>query len=326
MGAESETGGAAPRLPAKTLLLVLGAGVLALVGSFVILERNRLFPAPKVDTPGTGPPLQLTVESQGSGLNIRWNPQSEPVVKAREGRLVIKEGDQRLQTLLFDPQQLKTGYVYYESPADRLEFQMEIVDTAGAIVKASVMALPSRAAVAPVVEASPKTRPEPAPKTPEPPRPSRPAARPFLPPPSSQRAAEPSRVIALEPPANLPGAITSPGASLPAAAASLAGLHVQGPPAHQPIKVGGNLQAANLVKRVTPVYPPLAKASHIQGTVRFTALIAKDGTVQNLQLISGHPLLVQAATEAVKRWVYRPTLLNGEPTEVITQIDVNFTL
>jgi hypothetical protein len=76
--------------------------VLALAGSFVFLERNRLFPAPKVDVPGTGTPLQLTVESQGSGLNIRWNPQSEPVVKAREGRLVIKEGDSG-QTLLFDP-------------------------------------------------------------------------------------------------------------------------------------------------------------------------------------------------------------------------------
>ncbi len=344
MGAESETGRAAPRQPAKTLLLAIGAGVLALAGSFAFLERNRLFPAPKVELPatGSGTPLQLTVESQGSGLNIRWNPQSESVVKAREGRLVIKEGDQRVQTLLFDPQQLKTGYVYYESAAERLEFQMEIVDTAGAVAKASVMALPSRSAVAPVVGPPPKTGPErnasalapppppaaPALNTPEPPRPSRAAARPFLPPPSGQRATEPSRVIALEPPppANLPGTPTSPGASLPAAAASLAGLRVQGPPASKPIKVGGNLQAANLVKRVTPVYPPLAKSSHIQGTVRFTALIAKDGTVQNLQLISGHPVLVPAAAEAVKRWVYRPTLLNGEPTEVITQIDVNFTL
>ncbi len=62
------------------------------------------------------------------------------------------------------------------------------------------------------------------------------------------------------------------------------------------------------------------------GTVRFTAIIGKDGTIQNLQLVSGHPLLVPSATEAVKQWVYKPTLLNGEPVEVITQIDVNFTL
>jgi periplasmic protein TonB len=60
--------------------------------------------------------------------------------------------------------------------------------------------------------------------------------------------------------------------------------------------------------------------------VRFTAIIGKDGTIQNLQLVSGHPMLVAAATEAVKQWVYKPTLLNGEPVEVITQIDVNFTL
>jgi protein TonB len=92
------------------------------------------------------------------------------------------------------------------------------------------------------------------------------------------------------------------------------------------IRVGGNVQAANLIKKITPVYPALAKSARIQGTVRFTAIIGKDGTIQNLQLVSGHPMLVQSATEAVKQWVYRPTLLNDEPVEVITQIDVNFTL
>ena len=55
-------------------------------------------------------------------------------------------------------------------------------------------------------------------------------------------------------------------------------------------------------------------------------MIAKDGTIQELQVVNGHPLLVPAALEAVKQWVYQPTLLNGEPVEVITQIDVNFTL
>jgi protein TonB len=77
---------------------------------------------------------------------------------------------------------------------------------------------------------------------------------------------------------------------------------------------------------VTPVYPPLARQARIQGTVRFTAVIGKDGTIQNLKLVSGHPLLVPAAGEAVKQWVYKPTLLAGEPVEVLTEIDVNFTL
>ena len=92
------------------------------------------------------------------------------------------------------------------------------------------------------------------------------------------------------------------------------------------IRVGGQVQAANLIRKITPVYPPLAKQARVQGTVRFTAIIGKDGAIQNLQLVSGHPLLVPAAQDAVKQWVYRPTLLNGEPVEVITQIDVNFTL
>jgi len=92
------------------------------------------------------------------------------------------------------------------------------------------------------------------------------------------------------------------------------------------IRVGGQVQAANLIKKITPQYPQLAKQARIQGTVRFTAVIGKDGTIQNLTLVSGHPLLVPSATEAVKQWVYKPTLLNGEPVEVITQIDVNFTL
>ena len=92
------------------------------------------------------------------------------------------------------------------------------------------------------------------------------------------------------------------------------------------IRVGGNVQQAKLIKQPKPVYPPLAKQARIQGTVRFTAIIGKDGTIQNLQLVSGHPLLVPSAQEAVKQWVYQPTLLNGEPVEVVTQIDVNFTL
>jgi protein TonB len=92
------------------------------------------------------------------------------------------------------------------------------------------------------------------------------------------------------------------------------------------IRVGGNVIAANLIKKVTPTYPPLAKQARISGQVRFTAIIGKDGTIQNLQLVSGHPLLVAAAQDAVKQWIYKPTLLNNEPVEVITQIDVNFSL
>jgi protein TonB len=94
----------------------------------------------------------------------------------------------------------------------------------------------------------------------------------------------------------------------------------------QRIRVGGNVQQAKLVRQPRPVYPPLAKQARIQGVVKLNAIISRDGTIQNLSVLSGHPLLVPSAMEAVKQWVYQPTLLNGEPVEVVTQIDVNFTL
>src|SRR5689334_12507802 len=98
------------------------------------------------------------------------------------------------------------------------------------------------------------------------------------------------------------------------------------PATPQRIRVGGNVQQALLIKQPRPIYPPLAKQARIQGVVRLNAIIGKDGTIQNLTVATGHPLLVPAALEAVKQWVYKPTLLNGEPVEVVTQIDVNFTL
>jgi protein TonB len=92
------------------------------------------------------------------------------------------------------------------------------------------------------------------------------------------------------------------------------------------VKVGGVVQAAKIVRQVMPVYPPLARQARISGTVRLEAVIGRDGVIQSLQVMSGHPWLAHAALDAVRQWVYRPTLLNGEPVEVLTQIDVNFKL
>jgi protein TonB len=93
-----------------------------------------------------------------------------------------------------------------------------------------------------------------------------------------------------------------------------------------PLRVGGSVQAARIINRVQPVYPPLARQTRINGTVRLHAIISKDGTIQQLEVISGHPLLQQAALDAVRQWRYQPTLLNGDPVEVDTTIDVIFTL
>jgi periplasmic protein TonB len=86
------------------------------------------------------------------------------------------------------------------------------------------------------------------------------------------------------------------------------------------------MMEGNLILRVQPLYPPLARQARIQGQVILRAVISRDGVIGNLQLLSGHPMLVQAAIDAVKQWRYRPYSLNGEPVEVETQVTVNFVL
>ncbi|HKE24165.1 MAG TPA: M56 family metallopeptidase [Bryobacteraceae bacterium] len=98
------------------------------------------------------------------------------------------------------------------------------------------------------------------------------------------------------------------------------------PAGQRRISVGGTAQAEKLVTQTPPVYPPLAKQARISGTVELSAIIGTDGHVVNLSVVKGHPLLVQSSLDAVKDWVYQPTLLNGQPVQVQTTIDVNFTL
>jgi periplasmic protein TonB len=94
----------------------------------------------------------------------------------------------------------------------------------------------------------------------------------------------------------------------------------------QRVRVSQGVTQGMVLHKVQPVYPPLARTARVQGTVVLAAVIGKDGTIQNLHVISGHPLLTQAALDAVKQWRYRPYILNGEPVEVDTQVTVNFTL
>lgn len=98
------------------------------------------------------------------------------------------------------------------------------------------------------------------------------------------------------------------------------------PVSNQPITVTSDVQAAKLIRKVIPVYPRLAIAAHISGTVRLIGVVAKDGTVQQLRVVTGPALLVEAALDAVRKWLYRPTTLNNKPVEVIAPIDVIFTL
>lgn len=92
------------------------------------------------------------------------------------------------------------------------------------------------------------------------------------------------------------------------------------------VRVSSGVVSGLLLRKVNPTYPPLARQARIQGVVILQAQISKTGDIENLQLISGHPMLAPAAIEAVKQWKYKPYLLNGEPVEVDTQVQVNFTL
>ena len=103
------------------------------------------------------------------------------------------------------------------------------------------------------------------------------------------------------------------------------------PPPVQPVykgpqRVGGDVQQANLLEHPNPVYPRLAALARVQGVVVLEAVITREGSVDSVRALLGHPLLVQAAIDAVRQWRYRPTLLNGQPVDVITTVTVNFTL
>jgi len=98
------------------------------------------------------------------------------------------------------------------------------------------------------------------------------------------------------------------------------------PPAPSRIRVSTGVQEAKLTRKIQPNYPPIAKQARIQGMVQLEAVISRDGGIQNLRVLDGHPLLAQAAVEAVQQWRYEPTLLNNEPVEVVTIIHVIFKL
>jgi periplasmic protein TonB len=126
----------------------------------------------------------------------------------------------------------------------------------------------------------------------------------------------------------VPGGV--PGGSMGGVIGGMVGAPPPPPPpkpaAPKRITVGGQVEESKKIFAPQPEYPQIAKMARVQGLVRLAAVISKDGTIQDLHLISGPPLLVKSAMDAVSRWRYQPTLLNGEPVDVDTEIDVNFTL
>jgi TonB family protein len=117
-------------------------------------------------------------------------------------------------------------------------------------------------------------------------------------------------------PGGVPGSLESVNPTTPRA--------VDSP--RQPIRVGGNVQASKLIHRVEPEYPTMAKGAKVEGLVLLQVRIDEKGNVEVVKVIKGHPLLNPAAVEAVKKWKYAPTYLNGEPVSVVAIVTVTFTL
>ena len=94
----------------------------------------------------------------------------------------------------------------------------------------------------------------------------------------------------------------------------------------EPIRVGGRLQASKLLHRVEPEYPELARMAGVSGLVLLRVIVDEEGNVLNIQVLRGHPILSEAAIEAVRQWKYSPMLLNGKPTPVVSTVSVDFVL
>lgn len=107
----------------------------------------------------------------------------------------------------------------------------------------------------------------------------------------------------------------------------VANSQVNKPEAPKRIHIGGSSgQQQEPIYQPKPEYPQIARSVHVQGTVRLEVVIGTDGAIQEVKLISGHPLLINSAINAVRQWRYKPTLLTGQPVEVETEVDVNFNL
>jgi TonB family protein len=328
--------------------LIIGV-VIVVAGLSAYFQRNLWSPVHTAPMPAaTLRPLQVDVETAGAGvIRVQWKTDSAPVTQAREGRLVVTEGSEQPRTMALTPEQLRIGHLDYQSTGDRFDFRLEVVNQSGAVATESVRARVPKPAAAPgevtppqtareqaapppkeKAKAEAKADPPPVEKVPDTPQQSRPEPRAFTPPPQqSQRPTEEVRTVLLDPPTAMPSAnVVKPVTGLPDRMPSIPAPQGQQSTAGHPPPVGGNLQEPHLMKKFAPTYPALARSLRIEGTVRFTATIRKDGTVQNVQLVSGHKMLIQSASDAVKQWIYRPAVLNGKPVEVTTQIDVKFTL
>jgi periplasmic protein TonB len=299
--------------------------------------------------------LQLRVERANGLLLLTWNRDADAIKNASKATLAIADDAQR-ENVSMDLSQLANGSIVYSPSGTDISFKMEVTDknqktTATETVRMlrtrpSPLSEAEAAKAAAAAKATPGAPLAAVPTTPEAeavaeqPKPVtplkafkseslsqrlRPAASTDLPdaPTVSANSASTGGAIpglAVNPVAPAPF-VPAPPAAAPAAAVPAPTNTVT---AATPSKSGGQIQQAVLIARKDAEYPKIAKQTGAKGAVVLTATIGADGNIKKVKVVSGHPMLTNAAAEAVKHWRYRPTLLNGQPVESETQVVVNF--
>ena len=329
------------------LLLAAVASIALFVGLFVypgFLRNNSK--APVVARQDSNQ-LQLRVERANGELMLTWNPDAEIIKNGSKAVLSIIDGDQK-ENVEMDLAELAKGKIMYSPSGTDIRFEMRVTDKAGKVTAEPVRMLrpPSplqeqnsatAKAPSPAAATKPAAGSVPSGATPntnaETPaeQPAKPAAAPlkqFKAESLAQRLrpAEPTD-MADAPTVSAgvrPSATAIPGVNMNALAPA-APAAPSAPTANSPApRSGGQIQAAVLIYRKDAEYPKIAKQTGARGTVTLNATIGADGNIKKVKVVSGHPMLTNAAVEAVKQWRYRPTLLNGQPVETDTQVLVNF--
>ena len=334
---------------AVKLLLAAVASIALFVGLFVYpgwLHNNS---KPTAPARGDDNQLQLKVERANGELLLTWNPDAEVIKSASKAVLSINDGDQK-ENVDMDLAQLAQGKIVYSPTGSDIRFEMKVTDKAGKTTSEPVRMLrpPSplqesngtaakattpAAITKPVAGVTPPGAAPTANGEPAPEQPAKPAAAPLKPFQQSESLAQRLRPAA---PTDMPDAPTAstgsrsatsaiPGVNInPIAPAPLAPSAPAAASTDSKPKSGGQIQQAVLIYRKDAEYPKIARQTGAKGTVSLTATIGADGTIKKVKVISGHPMLTNSAVEAVKQWRYRPTLLNGQPVESETGVQINF--
>ncbi len=343
----SSIGAAAPR-SGKMLWVTLGAAasLVLLVGFFFtsgMLHRRGTMPGAAQDAS----PLSLRVDRNGADIVLTWNRDSDAIKAASRAVLSISDGAQH-ENVEMDLAQLKNGSIVYSPVTSDVVFRMEVSGTdqtktlseSVRVLRTRPSPMPEGAEQKSQAAASANSKPDTPVAAPaeEPAAPEEEkvalaqAVKPFKAESLAQRLhAAASADMPDAPAIGAPAATNNVnlGNLMPtqAAPAPVAATPAAAPSAAQPAtqkNVGGQIQQAVLLRRKDPEYPKLARESGASGVVEVIASIGVDGRVKSVQVVRGHPLLRQAAIDAVKTWVYRPTILNGVAVETQTQVLLNF--